>query len=135
MQKIYTGKVIAALLQKDGRYFIAQRAKGSCEGLWEFPGGKQEEGETCEECLVRELFEEFGIQAKVGEYVCSSFFMLHEKPAELMAYSVHSYEGTIMPYEHAQIRWVLPEEFCQYAFAEPDLVFIDHILNIAAKHI
>jgi 8-oxo-dGTP diphosphatase len=126
----FTGKIIAALLQKDGKYFIARRTKkDGQEGLWEFPGGKQEEGETHEECLARELFEEFGIKAYVGNYVCSSFFILKDRAVELMAYKVTSYEGTITLNEHSEMQWVAPDELHKYAFTKPDLVFIEYLVN------
>ena len=57
-------KVVAAVIQKDDKVLIAQRAKKDVSyGKWEFPGGKMEQGETEQECLKREFFEEFGIHA------------------------------------------------------------------------
>ncbi len=124
----FTGKITAAIIEQGGKIFIAQRAKkGGREGLWEFPGGKQEEGETIQECLKRELFEEFDIKAVIGNYLCSSFFTLKNKPAELMAFYVTSYEGKINCKEHKNINWVTPEQLLDYNFTNPDLIFIDAI--------
>ena len=126
--KKYTGKIAAAIIEKDGKYFIAQRAiKDLNEGLWEFPGGKQEEGESIEECLRRELCEEFDIDATVGDYFCSCHFELFGKPAELCAYIIISFTGNIECREHNTFRWVTPDEFDLYYFPEPDLVIVEKI--------
>jgi 8-oxo-dGTP diphosphatase len=64
-------RVTAAILRKEGKILIAKRQSGDAfEGKWEFPGGKIEEGETPEQCLRRELFEEFGIDASIGNLLC-----------------------------------------------------------------
>lgn len=126
--KKFTGKIAAALLEKDGKFFIAQRAKkDGQEGLWEFPGGKQENGETIQECLKRELYEEFGINASIGEYVCSSFFEIKEKRMELLAFKVLSFTGDIQCKEHKRVEWVSTEHLDKYVFTKPDLVFIEAI--------
>ncbi|WP_127015516.1 NUDIX domain-containing protein [Anoxybacter fermentans] len=54
-------RVTAAIIEKDGKFLIARRKEGHLSGMWEFPGGKIEEGESPEECLKREIFEELGI--------------------------------------------------------------------------
>jgi len=123
--KKFTGKIAAALIEKDGKFFIAQRAKkDGLEGLWEFPGGKQEDGETIQECLSRELYEEFGVNASIGEYVCSSFFELKGKPTELLAFKVPLFSGDIQCMEHNKVEWVSTENLDKYTFTKPDLVFI-----------
>jgi len=69
-------KVTAAIIEKDGKVLIARRRKGShLEGKWEFPGGKIEQKETPEECLKRELNEEFGIEAQIDEFICSNRYI------------------------------------------------------------
>ena len=68
-------KVVASVIQKDDKILIAQRAKkDDLYEKWEFPGGKMELGETDHECLKRELREEFGIEAEIGDYLCTSYF-------------------------------------------------------------
>ena len=64
--------VTCAIIEKDSKTLIARRAADQkLAGKWEFPGGKIEQGETPEECLKRELEEEFGIQVEVGEFITS----------------------------------------------------------------
>lgn len=70
MRKII--KVTAAILENDGRILIAQRKSSDhLSGKWEFPGGKIEHGETPEECLARELKEEFDIYVTIGDFLGS----------------------------------------------------------------
>ena len=65
--------VTCAIIEKEGKILIARRALDQqLAGKWEFPGGKVEDGESPEECLKRELEEEFGIQVEVGEFITPS---------------------------------------------------------------
>ncbi|MGB8953264.1 MAG: (deoxy)nucleoside triphosphate pyrophosphohydrolase [Candidatus Aminicenantales bacterium] len=115
-------KVAAAIMEKDGKVLIAKRKRGDRqEGLWEFPGGKIERGETPEHCLQRELREEFGIEIKVGQIFCVH---AHRTPAlsiELNAYEVSHLEGEFRLREHSEIQWVSPQELDAYSFSEPDI--------------
>jgi len=130
MHRSNNKKVIAALIIKDNKILIAQRGKrDELYGKWEFPGGKQEEGETAEECLQRELFEEFGIQATVGSYFTSSYFFHKEQSMELMAFYVNSFSDEFILYEHKQIKWVSKNELELYDFPEPDKPIIQKVLN------
>jgi len=121
-------KVIASIIEKDNTYLIAQRPAHKWEGgLWEFPGGKTEPGETDQECLKRELFEEFNIQVEVGDYCCSHSFEYKDNTIELHAYHVTTFTGELQPTEHQDIRWVNVSELSDYKFPEPDYVIIDNI--------
>lgn len=62
-----TIQVVAAIIREDGRIFAAQRGYGSAKDGWEFPGGKIEPGETPEQALVREIWEELNAEIAVGE--------------------------------------------------------------------
>lgn len=115
-------RVIAGVIERDGLFFIAQRAKRDEHyGVWEFPGGKVEEGETDQMCLARELFEEFTIKATVGDFLCESTFVSGNKEVTLAAYRVRSYAGEFELNDHLQIKWVTPIEFDDYTFPHPDL--------------
>jgi len=88
MKKIV--KVTAAILEKDGRIIIALRKSSDhLSGKWEFPGGKIEPGETPEECLSRELKEEFDIDVTIGEHLGSNIHHYDHISIELMAYGMH----------------------------------------------
>jgi 8-oxo-dGTP diphosphatase len=65
--------VTAAIIERDGKILIAKRSStSSLPNKWEFPGGKVEAGETTEECLARELWEEFNVEVTVGEFFTES---------------------------------------------------------------
>jgi 8-oxo-dGTP diphosphatase len=123
-------KVTAAVIERDGRILIARRRRGShLEGKWEFPGGKVEEGETPEQCLRRELREEFGVEAEVGEFICASPYDYGHISIELLAYRVTRVEGDFYLNSHAEIRWVGREELPAYDFADADRPIVAHLLE------
>ena len=123
-------KVTAGIVEKDGKLLIAKRKSGkSIESLWEFPGGKLEEGESLEECLKRELMEELNIEVKVDSYLCSSFFNHKGKEMELLAYRASYVAGELKMFDHDDIRWVNPSEFNNYEFIEPDKVIIRKLVK------
>lgn len=131
MQNYNARKYIAAgIIEQGNKILIAQRAKkDSLFGKWEFPGGKLEGDETPEETLKRELNEEFGIVAEVGEYVCSSFFEHNGYPYEMKAFRVPSFKGELELREHSQIKWVAKEELLSYEYPDADLPIIEALLK------
>ena len=64
--------VVAAIIENEGKILATQRGYGEFEGMWEFPGGKVEPGESSREALVREIQEELGADIAVGDYVCTA---------------------------------------------------------------
>ncbi len=130
MQTLIPKKVIAAVIRDNDKVLIAQRAKKDANfGKWEFPGGKMEEGETEHECLQRELNEEFGIEAQVGEYIISSFFEHNGSQYEMRAYEVPSFKGTISLFDHQAITWVMPNELVNFEMPSPDEPIVKHLKN------
>ena len=113
----------AALVDRDGRVLIAKRPIGkSMAGLWEFPGGKVEIGETPEECLIRELNEELGIKV-TGACLAPFVFTSHgyESFHLLMPlYLVRRWEGFVSAREHEAIAWVKPERLSDYPMPPAD---------------
>lgn len=141
-------KVIAALIMRDSKILIAQRAKkDALYGKWEFPGGKLEENETEQECLARELFEELGIHAQIGAYLCSSFFEHRGAMWEMRTYFVPSFTGAsgrsstgaktdeIELREHQEIRWVAIQDLPSYDMPDPDKPIVKKLLNSLNKEL
>jgi 8-oxo-dGTP diphosphatase len=115
--------VAAALVDSDGRVLIAQRPEGKqLAGLWEFPGGKVEPGETPETALIRELEEELGIavkQACLAPFVFASH--TYESFHLLMPlYLIRRWEGEPEVREHAALKWVRPNDMGQYPMPPAD---------------
>ncbi len=122
--------VTAAVIEKDGKILIARRKKGDhLEGQWEFPGGKVEPGETPEACLKRELREEFGIEAEVGEFIRSSRFSYRHLAIELLAYRASWTAGDLEVKAHAEIRWVPAEDLAGYDFSAADRPIVKKIME------
>lgn len=130
MHNLNKKKVIAGLIKKDNTFLIAQRAKKDfLYGKWEFPGGKMEQGETEQECLKRELREEFGIEAIIGDYFHTVSFEHKNQPMEMLVFFVPSFSGEITLYEHHQVKWVKKEDLLLYDFPEPDKPVIQKLLD------
>lgn len=115
--------VAAALVDSDGRVLIAQRPEGKqLAGLWEFPGGKVEPGETPEIALIRELEEELGIvvkQACLAPFVFASH--TYESFHLLMPlYLIRRWQGEPEAREHAALKWVRPNDMGQYPMPPAD---------------
>ena len=99
-------QVAAAIIEKDSRILIAKRRKGdTLGGKWEFPGGKIEPGETPEECLKRELKEEFDVETEIGALFMATTFIYYLVPIELLAYKVKHISGDFKINEHDEIAW------------------------------
>lgn len=118
--------VTAAIIEKNGKILIARRNKNDpLKGKWEFPGGRLEPGESPETCLKRELHEELGIDAKIGEFVGSNKHTYEHISIELLAYRVKEYTGELNPTDHEEVKWVAPSEFHKYDFPEADKPIIE----------
>lgn len=114
-------QVAAAIMEKDSKILIAKRRKSdTLGGKWEFPGGKIEPGETPEECLKRELKEEFDIEAEIGALFISITFIYYLVPIELLAYRVRYISGDFKINEHDEIAWVAPEKLQNYDLVNAD---------------
>ncbi len=117
--------IAAAVIEKNGKFLIAQRAKNDALfGLWEFPGGKVEGNETLQECLMRELYEELDIHAQIGEYLCTSTFYHKDLLYDMCVFKVYSYDREIKLNEHSAIAWVTRDELAKYHYPDPDLPII-----------
>ncbi len=105
--------VAAALVDDEGRVLLQQRAPGrAMAGLWEFPGGKLEDGELPEAALVRELEEELGIRAESASLAPAAFASapLGDKHMLLLLYICREWRGEPQPLDASALQWVRPKE-------------------------
>lgn len=121
-------RVAAAIIEKDGRYLIARKRVGALAGMWEFPGGKIEQGESPEECLKREIYEEFGMEITVEEYLVTSRYTYPHIAIELLGYHATYRRGGLSLTDHDRIEWVNPAEMVNYTFAPADLPLVSALL-------
>ena len=121
-------QVVAGVLFVEGRLLVGQRPAGGRHSLkWEFPGGKIEDGETPEQCLKRELNEEFEIDVEVSKYLGTSVHEYDFGIIELMAYGTRVVRGEFKLNDHAEIAWVSKDEIGEYDYAPADLPFVEMI--------
>ena len=123
-------RVVAALIVKDGKLLVCQRTRHQTMPLkWEFPGGKIEEGEQPRYALRRELEEELGILANVGDEVKR---IQHEYPnggmVELRFFVVRDYQREIENRIFRDIQWAEPKELPKYDFLEADLTLVQDLV-------
>jgi len=116
-----------ALIDRDGRVLLAQRPEGkSMAGLWEFPGGKVEPGETPEAALIRELHEELGIDTwssclaplTFASHAYTDFHLL------MPVFACRKWKGTPIPQEGQTLKWVRPNALRDYPMPPADIPLI-----------
>ncbi len=121
-------KVTGAVLERKGSIMIAKRKDGShLAGMWEFPGGKVEIGESPEECLRRELKEEFAILVNVGAHLGSNVYHYDHLSVELFVYRVYWESGDIRVRVHDSVAWVPVQRLTEYRFSPADVYFVDQL--------
>jgi 8-oxo-dGTP diphosphatase len=125
--------VACALIDPDGRVLIAQRPpQKAMAGLWEFPGGKIEPGESPEDALIRELAEELGIAVKeaclapftFASHVYADFHLL------MPLYVCRRWDGEPTAREHSALKWVRPRDLTQYPMPPADLPLIPMLRDL-----
>lgn len=115
-------EVVGAVFIHEDRVLAAKRGLGkSMAGLWEFPGGKVEPGETPQEALARELREELMIEARVGEFLTATVHDVGATIIELSTYECEFVAGSLVFTEHAESRWVNIAELADLDWAPADI--------------
>ncbi len=129
-----TIRVTAAVMVNDGMLLIAKRKPTArLPNLWELPGGKIEPNETPEECLKRELKEEFEINVTVEEHLGSNVHTYDFGTIELIAYRTNWEDGDLILKDHEEIRWVFTHELDQFDFAPADKAFVKKLRSGAIE--
>ena len=118
--------VVAAVIQRDGRYLVGRRPPDKRHGgLWEFPGGKVDAGESMLDAIRRELIEELAVSTShIGRTLFSSRdgdtpFVIHFVEVEI--------EGEPVPHEHTEVAWVTPSELGALSLAPADAAFVGEL--------
>lgn len=121
-------EVSAALIFLNGKILITRRnADAHLGGLWEFPGGKREPDETFEQCVVRELREELGVESIAGELFEEIVHAYPEKTVHLRFFVCRLERGEPEPRGCAALKWVGKAELEQYAFPAADARLLDKL--------
>jgi 8-oxo-dGTP diphosphatase len=126
--------VTCAIIEKDTEVLCAQRSELMPLPLkWEFPGGKVESGEALEDCIVREIKEELGVDVSIKEKLPSSVFNYGaDQEVCLYPFICHIHSGVISLKEHKQVAWLAPNELKNLDWAAADIPILNHYL--ARKH-
>jgi len=123
-------EVVAAIIQKQGKFLITKRLERSHLGhCWEFPGGKLHPGESLEDCAVRECREEIDVTIKPLRKVREICHNYPEQSVRLHFFLCEIVAGTPRPLECSDLRWVLPDELRDYEFPEADRTIIEELSN------
>ena len=124
--------VVAALIQHHGKLLVCQRRRGSkFELMWEFPGGKMEPGETLEEALARELREELGVAAMIGQ----EMFRVHHtysktgEPLEIVFFAATALPGEMKNLEFEELEWRVPKSLPELNFLPADRDLIEKLAS------
>ena len=121
-------QVAAALIARDGRYLICRRRPGAhLGGLWEFPGGKREGGESLEDCLVREIREELGVDVSAPVLHAVLTHAYPERRVELHFFRCAIMRGEPECLGCAELRWVAPRDLHGYEFPPADRSVIQRL--------
>ena len=121
---------VGVVLNAAGEVLIDQRLEeGLLGGMWEFPGGKQEKGETIETCIARELKEELGIAVTVGDELITVDHAYSHKKFRFVVHLCDWLSGEPQALASQQVRWVLPADLGKFAFPAANAKIISALLG------
>lgn len=121
-------RVVAALIKKEGKIFIAKRATGkSAYEKWEFPGGKVEPNESEENAIKREIMEEFDVEIEVKRYITNNVCEYPERTIDLRLYECNYIRGEFNLHDHFSYEWVDKDELLNYDLALADIPLAKYV--------
>ena len=119
-----TIEVVAAIIHQDGRILATQRGYGEYRGLWEFPGGKMEPGETEEQAIVREIGEELNVEIGVERKVCTVEYAYLQFHLLMHCFWCSILSGALELREHQSARWLEPTEWESVEWLPADVAVV-----------
>jgi 8-oxo-dGTP diphosphatase len=126
-----TIRVVAAVLEKDGRYLITQRRSSAVLPLlWEFPGGRVEEGETDSHALKREVRHRLGGEIEVGKLISFVSHPYDHYVVDLFLYECRLLAGDLSPLNVHSFKWVTSADFDQHPFTPADEASMNKLLGV-----
>jgi 8-oxo-dGTP diphosphatase len=132
MESVRTIRVVAAVIERDGRYLITQRRPTAVLPLlWEFPGGRVEGGETDAAALRREVRHRLGVDIEAGQLISFVSHPYEKYVVDLYLYECHIKGGELAPLAVHAFKWVTSAEFDQYPFTPADEASMNKLLGVA----
>lgn len=126
--------VVAGILRKADQVLVGRRPEGhSLGGLWEFPGGKIERGESPELALIRELREELGIEAQIGDLKLSHTHSYGDVNILILFFEVKFWKGEVKANHHVELDWIIPQELLKRPIPEANLKIMNKIFLILGE--
>jgi 8-oxo-dGTP diphosphatase len=123
--------VVTGLIRKGDKLLVGQRPVGhSLAGQWEFPGGKIEKNESPELALCRELQEELGIEAEIGQLKLASTHTYGDTGIVILFYEVMFWKGEPKAVHHMELRWVTPDELKKLPIPDANKKILERIIDI-----
>ena len=122
-------KVVAALIEKDGKYLLARRSTGdpNVMGKWEFPGGKVRENELEERAIEREIKEEFELDIKTIKYIINNVCEYPTKTVDLRLYECKYISGEFNLHDHSEYKYLTVDEILSYDLCPADIPLAEYL--------
>ena len=124
-------KVVAALIQKDGKILIAKRKYGhdNTGGKWEFPGGKVEQNEDEFNAIEREIKEEFELEIKAKYFITNNIHQYSDITIDLRLYACEYIKGTFKLHDHSSYLWIDVKDLLNYELCPADIPLAEYVIT------